>query len=197
MREVELKGAIHDEAAVRSALQTADAHPVFRGSLVDRRYDTPDYRLQRRDEVLRLRITRNEAGETARLDLKGPASYPAGFKVRDEIGSEVRDPGVMEQILDALGLRVTREIEREVEVFDLDGAIVRLERYPRMDLLAEVEGDPAAIERAIAALGMRREDFTSERLADFVRRYESRTGQRAALCGRELAGDYRYRLDDA
>jgi hypothetical protein len=74
---------------------------------------------------------------------------------------------------------------------------VRLERYPRMDVLAEVEGEPEAIERAIALLGLPRASFTTERLPDFVRHFEDRTAQRAAICDRELTGDYRYSATDA
>jgi hypothetical protein len=61
----------------------------------------------------------------------------------------------------------------------------------------EVEGEPAAIERAIAALAMPREAFTTGRLPDFVQRYEDRTGERAAICDRELTGDYRFSSTDA
>jgi hypothetical protein len=66
-----------------------------------------------------------------------------------------------------------------------------------MDILVEVEGEPEAIERAILTLGMARESFTTERLPDFVLKYESRTGERAAICDRELLGEYRYSANDA
>ena len=75
--------------------------------------------------------------------------------------------------------------------------MVRFERYPRLDDLVEVEGEPAAIEAAIRVLGLPRAAFTTGRLPDFVREYELRTGVRAALCDRELAGDYRYSATDA
>jgi hypothetical protein len=87
---------------------------------------------------------------------------------------------------------VIREIQRDIVQFAWLGATVRVERYPRMDALIEVEGEPAAIEAAIAGTQLPRTGFTSERLQDFVARFEARTGQRAALCDRELAGDYRY-----
>lgn len=197
MREVELKGVAVDERAMREALDRAQAARGFSGSMIDRRYDTPSFALWSRDEVLRIRITGNGATARARLDYKSAASYPDGFKVRDEIGTGVEDAEVLGRILGHLGFVVTREIEREVDVYELDGATVRFERYPRLDVLVEVEGAPDAIERAIAILGVPRATFTSERLVDFVRRYEARTGQRAALCARELRGDYPYRLDDA
>ena len=70
------------------------------------------------------------------------------------------------------------------KIRDLAGAMIRFERYPRMDDLVEVEGTPEQIERAIAALGLPRDGFTSERLPEFVRRFESRTGTPAAITRR-------------
>jgi hypothetical protein len=72
-------------------------------------------------------------------------------------------------------------IERDVEVYRLGDATARLEIYPRMDVLLEVEGTPAAIEHAIAATGIPRSEFTAESLAEFVQRFEVRTGQPALL----------------
>jgi len=84
-------------------------------------------------------------------------------------------------LLRALGYDVVHAMDRDVEMLDLDGATVRLERYPRMDPLREVEGDPDAIERAIRATGIDRATFTADSLADFVRRFEARTGMPALL----------------
>ena len=66
-----------------------------------------------------------------------------------------------------------------------------------MDTLVEVEGTPDSIEAAARITGLPRASFTSERLPEFVARYEARTGERAALCDRELAGDYCFSVGDA
>jgi predicted adenylyl cyclase CyaB len=197
MREIELKGVVADEREVVARLRGRGAREVFDGTLIDRRYDTPNRALFARDEVLRVRIAVRGADRRARLDYKGPASYPGGYKVRDEVGTDVADAEVVERVLTALGLVVTREIEREILTFHWQDAIIRFERYPRMDTLVEVEGSPESIERAIEATGIARSEFTGDRLADFVRRYEARTGMRAALSAHELTGEYRYRVDDA
>ena len=55
-----------------------------------------------------------------------------------------------------------------------------------MDALVEVEGYQAGIESTISALGIPRAMFSADRLADFVRAYEARTGQRAAICDQDL-----------
>ena len=199
MREVELKGYAaddHEAAVARARLEAAGAHLVYEGRLEDRRYDTADRALALRDHVLSLRVYRGRTVRTS-LDFKGPTTYADGFKVREEHTVDADDPDALASILEAMGYVITREIDREIAQFTLAGATVRFERYPRMDLLIEVEGSPETIEAAIATLGLPRARFTSERLPDFVLRYESRTGERAALCDRELDGDYRYSASDA
>lgn len=196
LREVELKGIVPDIGAARAALRAAGAQLTYAGRLEDRRYDLPDRALRLRDHVLRLRVYRGEPAR-ALLDWKGPTAYEDGYKVREELSVPLGDPDALAAMFERLGYVVTREIDREIEQYAVAGATVRLERYPRMDVLAEVEGEPAAIERAIRILGLPRESFTVGRLPDFVRLYEDRTGERAAICDRELTGDYRYSATDA
>jgi predicted adenylyl cyclase CyaB len=197
MREIELKSVVPDERESRRRLTTAGAALVFEGTMLDRRYDTPDRSLAARDEVLRLRVERGDGRRRGQLDFKGAASFPGGYKVREETGTPSDDPDALLEILTSVGYVVTREIDREVAVYVHRGATVRFERYPRMDVLVEVEGEPAAIEAAIEALALPRSGFTNESLAAFVRRYEERTNGRAAIFAGELSGDFRYRLDDA
>jgi predicted adenylyl cyclase CyaB len=199
VREVELKAIVVDEQATRTRVESAGGRLIFAGRLEDRRYDETSGRLAARDIVLRLRTYRAAGGmaSSAHLDWKGPTGYDAGYKVRDEVSTAVGDPAVMTRILEHLGFVIIREIDRVIAQYQLAGAIVRFERYPRMDVLIEVEGSPDAIERAIGLIQLPRSAFSSARLPEFVVGYEARTGQRAALCDRELSGDFRYRTADA
>ena len=198
MNEVELKSVVDDEAARRARVESAGGRLIEAGRLVDRRYDLPARALAARDVVLRVRAFADGNGAArASVDWKGPTRHVGGYKVREELNTSVGDAAVLDDVLRRSGFVVTREIEREVAVYALHGATVRFERYPRMDVLVEVEGEPDAIERAIDATGLPRGGFTTARLADFVADFERRTGQRAALCARELAGDYPYRDADA
>ncbi len=196
MLEVELKAVVVDPAATRKQLESEGAKLTYEGRLLDRRYDIESRELADRDVVLRVR--RYESSESTRtyLDWKGPTATQNGYKVRDEISTQVDDFVATEQILDRVGFVVTMEIDREIAQYALGGATIRFERYPRMDVLVEVEGTPDAIEQAIAALGMSRGEFTSERLLSFVTRFERRTGLRSALCERELTGDSQFRRSD-
>ena len=197
MLEVELKSVVDDLARRRAAIEAAGATLVFDGRLEDRRYDSPDRALTARDHVLRVRVYRDAAGTRAQLDFKGPTQRDDGYKVREEIESHVSDADALVAILDRLGYVVTIAIDRDIMQYDLAGAMIRFERYPRMDDLVEVEGDRDAIERAIDALGMPRAGFLTDRLPDFARRFEERTGARAAVSHAALAGDERYDVSNA
>jgi predicted adenylyl cyclase CyaB len=195
--EVELKSVVDDLGLRRRKVEEAGATLVYEGRLIDRRYDTADRALAAEDHVLRLRIYRNDAQSRAELDWKGPTRREGGYKLREELDAGITDPDALAAILERLGYAVTIEIEREIAQYDLGGAMIRFERYPRLDDLVEVEGEPELIERAIAALGLPRDEFTSERLPDFVRRFEARTGARAALSHAALAGKNPYDVTNA
>lgn len=197
MLEVEVKAVVDDVAARAARLTVAGAEKIFSGRMRDLRYDTVDRSLAAVDQVLRIRVYESVTGNTAHFDWKGATQIDSGLKSREELTTGVTDVAGLTAIVEALGYVVTREIEREVWIYRVGGATVRFERYPRMDDLVEVEGSAAAIESAIAVLGMDRAAFTAERLPDFARRFEERTGQRAALCDAELRGEYAYDLEQA
>ena len=197
MREVELKSVVDDIAVRRAAVEAAGGRLEFSGRLLDIRYDRPDRSLAARDHVLRLRLYDSGGARRASLDWKGETCYEQGFKVREEISTDVGDYGAVTEILLRLGFVPTIEIDRQIAQYELRGATVRFEAYPDMDSLVEVEGTPEAIEEAIVAIGLSRAGFTSERLPEFMARFEARTGRRAALSQAELSGDRHYRPEDA
>lgn len=192
MLEVELKSVVDDIARRRRVIEEAGGVLTYAGRLLDRRYDTRDRALAARDEVLRVRIYRGGGTIQAELDWKGPTRREGGYKLREELATQVAEPDELVTMLARLGFVVTVAIDREIAQYDLGGAMIRFERYPRLDDLVEVEGSPETIERAIAALGLPRAGFTDERLPDFVRRFEKRTGMRAVLSDAELHGGTHY-----
>lgn len=196
MRELELKAVVPDLDACRDRVIQGGGRLTEAGTLHDWRFDTADRALRRRDVVLRIREFRSGGTTRASLDWKGAARFESGYKEREEFSLGIAHAAEGASLLERLGFTVTFEIERRIEVFALHGASVRFERYARMDALVEVEGEPGAIEQAIATLGIPREAFTSERLADFARRFEERTGERAAVSQADLAAPVSYAVDD-
>jgi predicted adenylyl cyclase CyaB len=197
MLEVELKSVVDDVDRCRAAVERAGATLVFAGRLEDHRWDTPDRAMLAKDHVLRVRVYRGGGHSRAEIDWKGPTRRDGTYKLREELGTSVSDPDALEQILAQLGYEISIAIDRVIVQYDLDGTMIRFEHYPRMDDLVEVEGTPEQIEQAITVLGLARDGFTTDRLPDFVRRYEARTGGRAAISDADLAGDASFDVSNA
>jgi len=188
--ELELKAVVPDAALLRRHLVESGAETTFRGLMEDRIFDQGET-LRQRDEVLRVRTWRPDgAPARAQMAWKGPTRRsPEGYKLRDELECSVEGDGATTTgVLTALGYGVTKSVDRFVEVYRVHGAEVRLEWYPRMDVLVEVEGTAAAIEAALAVTGLPRAAFEPEPLVEFVRRYQERSGERAALAVADLKG---------
>jgi predicted adenylyl cyclase CyaB len=188
VREVELKAVVTDAEGKGKLLLAAGAKLMFEGALRDRRYDTPERALSAKDEVMRIRTYQSSASKRVLLDWKGPVDTTTGYKVREELSTEVTGADELEGVLGRLGYVVVKEIDRRITQYELRSATIRFEEYPRMDVLVEVEGVPGEIEEAIAALQMSRGEFTNESLGAFVTRFEQRTGVQAATSERDLAG---------
>jgi len=186
--ELELKARVEDPDSLRKALLAAGAELVYRGAMLDRRFDRKD-RLQRRDEVVRLRVYHpaDRSGEWGVLGWKGPVGKRDGYRHREEWESRVDDPRAVLVVLRHLGYKIVVRIDRAIEQYNLAGATLRLEWYPAMDVLLEVEGAPDEIERAIAATGLPRESFLAESLPYFKEAYEKRTGRTARVSRAEPA----------
>ena len=180
--ELELKARVDDPAALERAIVDAGAELMFRGEMIDRRFDRRG-KLERRDEVLRLRVFRPDTGAPpfGVLGWKGPVSVRDGYKHREEHEVQVAQPEAARIVLERLGYEVVLRIDRKIAEYRLGGATVRIEWYPAMDVLVEIEGEPEAIESAVRATGLARERFLPEALPHFVNAYEQRTGRAARL----------------
>lgn len=185
-REFELKAAVEGEVdALRERLAESGWRLAFEGRMSDRRYDTPERRLERRDEVLRLRrLASSEGGTRTVLGWKGPAAEEGGYKVRPELEAEVDDERTAEEILRRLGYtEVTLAIDRRICLYEKGDVCARVEMYPVMDTLVELEGDPAEVEGRLDDLGLPRSAWKPWPLQEFIRRFELRTGVQARICG--------------
>jgi adenylate cyclase class IV len=180
--ELELKARVDDPDAVRQSLLAAGAELTYRGAMLDRRFDRRG-RLERRDQVVRLRVYHpaDRSREWGVLGWKGRVRQQGEYRLREEWESHVDDPKAVLVTLRHMGYKVSLRVDRAIEQYRLGDATLRLEWYPAMDVLMEVEGSPDAIERAIAATGLPRDAFLPESLPYFTAEYEKRTGRAARV----------------
>jgi len=180
--ELELKARVENADAVRRSILAAGAELVYSGAMMDQRFDRKG-RLERRDEVVRLRVYHpaDKSPEWGVLGWKGPVQRRGEYRMREEWESRVDDPKAVLVILRHMGYKISLRVDRAVEQYRLGDATLRLEWYPAMDVLLEVEGQPDAIERAVTATGLARDAFLPESLPYFTAAYEKRTGRVARV----------------
>lgn len=149
--EVEVKFFVSDLGVARRRLE-ADGAELVAPRVYERnvRFDTPDHKLLRRAELLRLR-----QDTRARLTFKGPTAADAESeaKVREEIELEIADFDRMAAILIRLGYSPVQTYEKYRQTWRWHDVEVVLDELPFGEFL-ELEGEEAAIKVAAAALGL-------------------------------------------
>ena len=98
------------------------------------RFDTPDQRLTKKFQVLRLR-----QDQSVHLTFKGPADPFSEVSVRQEIEFEVSDLASAHQFLEALGYQVTITYEKYRTTYHLGNTEIVLDELPYGDFV-EIEG---------------------------------------------------------
>ena len=98
------------------------------------RFDTPDRRLTKHFQVLRLR-----QDESAHLTFKGPSDPSSEVSVRAEIEFEVSDPASARQFLESLGYQVTITYEKYRSTYALGNTEIMLDELPYGNFV-EIEG---------------------------------------------------------
>jgi adenylate cyclase, class 2 len=184
--EIEVKLRIADKRLLVDRLAHLKARLIrTRVHEMNTLYDTPDGKLARHGQMLRLRVEqpapdpsetrlarklRTDKSEiSALLTLKGPAkgqrtSRPGPYKVREEHEARVSDHCEMARILEALGVRPWFRYEKFRMVFELPrmrNLKLALDETP-IGLFLELEGPPGEINRAAALLGFARSGYISK-----------------------------------
>jgi adenylate cyclase class 2 len=80
------------------------------------------------------------------------------MKVREEIETEVRDPGALRQVLEALGFQPWFTYEKEREEYELAGVVAAIDDTP-VGTFVELEGAEERILEATSLLHRHPEDF--------------------------------------
>jgi adenylate cyclase class 2 len=144
-QETEIKFFINDIQIPEKRLKGLNAALVLsRTRELNYRYDTPDLKLTRQLQVLRLRQDRS-----AYLTFKGAADPSSEVSTRQEIEFGVSDFDTAHQFLQALGYQVTFIYEKFRTTYHLNDCEIMLDELPYGNFL-EIEGDDIASIKKIA-----------------------------------------------
>jgi predicted adenylyl cyclase CyaB len=140
--ETECKIPVADFASIEAKLNElrAESHGEFLQN--DMFFDSPNHRLLRADQGLRLRSVRPAGDDTAAqhvLTYKG-ARQPGALKQREEIEVVVADPRAMADVLRRLGLDLMLHLQKRRKRYRLEDCWVELDTVPLLNRFVEVEG---------------------------------------------------------
>ncbi len=149
-QEIEIKFLITDLLEFEKRIRDSGAvcHHA-RTHEMNFRFDTPDQRLTKNFQVLRLR-----QDQSVHLTYKGPADPSSEVSVRPEIEFEVSDLASARQFLEALGYQVTITYEKYRTTYRLENTEIVLDELPYANFV-EIEGaDFVSIKRIANQLGL-------------------------------------------
>ncbi len=139
--ETEAKMKVEDLDAVRARLRALGAKRVGSRFEINAFFDTPQGSLKSRDQGLRLRTMKDEAGRsTSVITFKGRAQA-SQVKSREEIEFGIGNFDDASALLGKLGYTATLAFEKRRETFELDDCLVELDELPHLGTFVEIEGE--------------------------------------------------------
>ena len=138
--EIEAKMQLTDLAGVQQKLRSLDAKEV--GTILETNtyFDTDSRSLKSTDQGLRIRVERDDAGDTeTRITHKGPRAH-GKLKSRSETEVAVADAHDAVNLLGALGYLPVLTFEKRRNRWQLDGCQVELDTLPYLGDFIEIEG---------------------------------------------------------
>ena len=174
--EIEAKLKVDSLEEVEGRLRACGGSFVRETVQTDLYFDTPDGKLTRSDECLRLRC--EEAGRRERLILtyKGPKQQD-DYKKRTEIEVEVQEAEATESLLAALGYRKALAFDKRRRLWRLHDCEVALDELPLLGVFVEIEGlDSRTILQVQEMLGLSRVPHIIDSYATLIEQELSRLG---------------------
>jgi adenylate cyclase class 2 len=130
-------------------------------------FDTAESDLRKSAQLIRVR----RVGKHGTLTYKG-RPVPGKHKSREEIESEISDPGNLELIFERLGYRPAFRYEKFRTEYGKRGerGVITLDETPIGNFL-EIEGRPQWIDRTAKKLGFSESDFITKSYGSLYREY--------------------------
>ena len=175
--EIEAKLKVDSLEEVERTLRQRGASFVRETVQTDIYFDTPDGKLTRGDECLRLRREKIERHERLILAYKGPKQQD-DYKKRTEIELEVNGASTAESLLAALGYRKALAFDKKRRLWRLHNCEVALDELPLLGAFVEIEGpNSGTIAQVQEMLGLSCVPHTRDSYASLIDQELSRLGQ--------------------
>jgi predicted adenylyl cyclase CyaB len=139
-QEIEAKMKVDDHGAIRRRIKSHGGKRAAIELETNIFFDAPDSSLRKAGKGLRIRIAKNEKGQTrCTVTFKGPLKKTR-LKTREEIEFTAGDPAAAEHLLENLGYKRTLAFQKRRETWKLAGCEVELDTLPHLGQFVEIEG---------------------------------------------------------
>jgi predicted adenylyl cyclase CyaB len=167
--EIEMKAVLQNPNELRRSLRKNRARMVGKYKEINMAFDFPDSRLERNQNLLRLR----RIGKRTIMTFKG-RTKDGRAKVRDEFETDVMHFKAVLSILKGIGLVETFKLEKIREEYRLGKSTVVIDRLPKLGYFCEIETDSEReIDRVALRLGIK--NLTNKSYNYFINDFIKRT----------------------
>ena len=169
--EVEAKILEINVDEVRKKLLELGAKLVYDKLQVVRILDFDDERLDKNDELLRIR----KIGDKVELTFKGAKQPTGNVKTREEIETHVEDFDKVLKIFERLGLKPVRSYEKHRISYKLGNITFEIDHLPNIPTIPpwlEIEApSQKEVEEMVEKLGFKKEDMKSYEGIELLKHY--------------------------
>ena len=137
MKEVEIKIRNIKKDEIIKRIEKIGAKLIFKGKVVDFRFDTIDRDLSRMGKALRIR----QKGKYIYLNFKGKKKNDKNIIGRDEIGVRVSNLKVMHKILNELGYIKIFELSKIRSEYKFEDVKFDIDEYVGLEPILEIESN--------------------------------------------------------
>ena len=171
MNETELKAYFFPEEKeivenIQSEIEKKINKQFFTEQIVDIFLDK-SRELKKRNCELRLR----KQGEKYYLTYKGKVDTSQGYKIREELETQISDGIVLESMFKRMGYKKIREVKKERKFLNYNNCLITIDIFKKIGFVIEIEGTQHDIEKTISFFSLNRQRFKAQTYTDVLKLY--------------------------
>ncbi|MHA1114903.1 MAG: class IV adenylate cyclase [Candidatus Heimdallarchaeum aukensis] len=123
--------------------------------------------LKKRNCELRIR----KQGEKYYLTYKGKVDTTQGYKVREELETQIDNGIILNSIFEKIGYKKIREVKKERKYLRYNNCLITIDSFRKIGFVIEIEGIPEDIEKTISLFSLDRKRFKAQTYTDILKLY--------------------------
>ena len=94
-----------------------------------------------------------------------------GYKIREELETQISDGIVLESIFKRMGYKKIREVKKERKFLNYNNCLITIDIFKKIGFVIEIEGTQHDIEKTISFFSLNRQRFKAQTYTDVLKLY--------------------------